>query len=102
MIELLHQHRQQIAALCLQFGVERLESFGSAARGEFDPASSDLDFLVQFKDLGWKDPSVQYFGLLHALEDLLGRRIDLVERAAVENRYFLEVAERHRDLLYAA
>ena len=79
-----------------------LEMFGSAARGDFDPASSDLNFLVEFRDLGWKNCSDQYFGLLHGLEDLTGRRIDLVERGAVRNPLFLEVADQHRDLLYAA
>jgi uncharacterized protein len=101
-IDALEKHRREVAALCREFGVERLELFGSAARGDFDPAKSDLDFLVEFKDLGWKDPSAQYFGLLHGLEDLLGLRIDLVERGAVENRIFLEIADRYRDLLYAA
>ena len=28
----------------------KLELFGSAARGEFDPAHSDLDFIVHMKD----------------------------------------------------
>jgi uncharacterized protein len=101
-IDLLEPNRQRITALCRQFGVMRLELFGSAARGDFDPSTSDLDFLVEFQDIGLKDPSTQYFGMLHGLEDLLGRRIDLVERQAVENPYFLEVANRHRDLLYAA
>jgi hypothetical protein len=36
------------------------------------------------------------------LEDLFARHIDLVERDAVESRLFLEVAEKHRDVLYAA
>jgi len=102
MLDLLVQHRPEIAALCRQHGVRRLELFGSAARGGFDAATSDLDFFVEFRDLGLKDPSSQYFGLLHGLEDLLGREIDLVEREAVENRLFLEVADRHLDLLYAA
>jgi uncharacterized protein len=102
MLNILEQHRTQIAELCRRFGVARLEVFGSAARGDFKPASSDIDFLVEFQDLGWKDCSSQYFGLLHGLEDLTGRKIDLVEREAVRNPYFLEVANRHRDLLYAA
>jgi predicted nucleotidyltransferase len=101
-IDVLEQHRPEIAALCRRFGVKRLELFGSAARGDFNSATSDFDFLVEFQDLGLENPSTQYFGLLHGLEDLLHRRIDLVERDAVENRHFLEVADRHRDSLYAA
>ena len=32
--------------LCERYGVERLELFGSAARGKYDPAHSDLDQIA--------------------------------------------------------
>ena len=102
MLDLLEKHRGPIEELCRQFGVKRLELIGSAARGDFNPSTSDFDFLVDYLDLPWEDASVPYFGLLHGLEDLLGRRIDLVERGAVKNPIFLKVANQHRDLLYAA
>jgi len=102
MLDRLEKHRPEIQALCERFGVRRLELFGSAARGEFNPQSSDLDFFVDFNDAGFEDPSDQYFGLLHGLEDLLGAKIDLVERSAVRSKLFLEIADRIRDLLYAA
>jgi predicted nucleotidyltransferase len=102
MLDLLQQHRDAISELCRRFKVQSLQAFGSAARGDFNPATSDLDFLVEFQDIQWDDASAPYFGLLHGLEDLLGRKVDLVERNAVENPYFLKVADQHRDLLYAA
>jgi predicted nucleotidyltransferase len=102
MLPLIEQNRVAIDALCRQYRVRRLELFGSAARGDFDPATSDFDFLVEFEDLGWQGSSDRYFGLLHGLEDLLQRRIDLVEREAVENPIFLEVASRYLAPLYAA
>ena len=49
MLSLIAEHRAEIAALCRRFGVRRLAVFGSAARGaDFDPARSDVDFLVEF------------------------------------------------------
>src|SRR5438105_2971044 len=102
MIELIEQHRPQVEALCRKHQVARLELFGSAARADFNPAASDLDFLVAFEPLGWRGSSSRYFGLLHGLEDLFGRRIDLVELTAVKNSYFIQVATKHRELLYAA
>lgn len=49
MLPLIAERRSDIAALCRRFGVRRLVVFGSAARGaDFDPARSDLDFLVEF------------------------------------------------------
>ena len=47
---LLQAKLELLRELCERYGVERLELFGSAARGEFDPAKSDLDFIVPMKD----------------------------------------------------
>ncbi|MGN6033725.1 MAG: nucleotidyltransferase family protein, partial [Thermomicrobiales bacterium] len=46
MIALIQDNVQEIRALCERFDVRRLELFGSAATGRFDPAHSDIDFLV--------------------------------------------------------
>jgi uncharacterized protein len=77
--------RDAIAALCRRYGVARLEVFGSAARGrDFDPDRSDFDFLVEFDERGDLPALEQFFGFAEALEDLLGRPVDLVERPALE------------------
>lgn len=98
----IERNRRRIEALCQEHGVARLELFGSAARGDFDASRSDYDFFVEFEDRGWKGSFKRYMGLKLALEDLLLRPVDLVEMAAVENPYFVEVANRHRELVYAA
>lgn len=48
MIDVIDKHREPIAALCERFGVRRLEAFGCAASGSFDPERGDLDFLLDF------------------------------------------------------
>jgi len=79
------EKREALAALCRRYGVRRLEVFGSAARGvDFDPDRSDFDFLVEFEPRTGLSPSEQFFGLREALEKLLGRPVDLVERKTVE------------------
>ena len=101
MIPLLEQHRQQIAGLCRKYGVRKLELFGSAARDDFDPERSDVDFFFAFD----ADPSAladRFFGLMEDLEQLLGRKVDLVSSQDVHNPYFLQVANQHRVTLYAA
>jgi predicted nucleotidyltransferase len=75
--------RDALTALCREFGVRRLDLFGSATRGDFDPARSDADFLVEFAP-GAGIAIGAYTGMKEALERLLGRPVDLVERAAVE------------------
>ncbi len=80
----LAEKREALIALCQRFGVTRLEVFGSAARGgDFDPGRSDADFLVTFAPEVRDDLAV-FADFEAALEALLGRKVDLVERAAVE------------------
>lgn len=49
MIALVDGKKPEIIALRKRFGIRRLDLFGSAATGAFDPVHSDLDFVV---DLG--------------------------------------------------
>ena len=52
MIPLIEDNREAIVALCTTYGVRKLALFGSAARGDFDPAKSDVDVLLEFADYG--------------------------------------------------
>ncbi len=79
------EKRDELIALCRRYDVARLEVFGSAARGvDFDPATSDADFLVEFIPDSRMASLAQFFDLAEALERLLGRRVDLVERKTLE------------------
>jgi predicted nucleotidyltransferase len=72
-----------LAEICRRYGVSRLEVFGSAARDDFDPARSDADFLVTFQPAVRNDLGV-FNDLKDALETLLERPVDLVERETIE------------------
>lgn len=95
------EHRDAVVDLCRRYDVTRLEVFGSAARGEdFDPATSDADFLVEFNPQSRLPPLQQLMGLTEALEELLGRPVDLVEPKAVRNPYVLAGINRSREVIY--
>ena len=96
------QHRSGISAICQRYRISRLEVFGSAARAvDFNPASSDADFLVEFAHDA--QPGLdEFFGAKAALEQLLGRGVDLVEPGAVRNPYVLAIINRNREAVYAA
>jgi predicted nucleotidyltransferase len=96
------QHRDEIAEICRRYQVRRLELFGSAARNDFDPQQSDLDFLVEFEPLGDGEHADAYFGLQESLSSLLSRPVDLVMSRAIRNPYFLQAIESTRTVLYAA
>ncbi|HEX4407998.1 MAG TPA: nucleotidyltransferase domain-containing protein [Xanthobacteraceae bacterium] len=102
MIADITQHREELAQLCRRFHVRRLDVFGSAARGDFDPTRSDIDFLVEFAPMTPSAYADAYFELKEALERLFDRPIDLVTDAAIRNPYFRQGVERTRAPLYAA
>jgi predicted nucleotidyltransferase len=78
------EKRQDLMALCRRYGVARLEVFGSAARStDFKPERSDVDLLVTFMPAVRNDLAA-FADFKEALEALLGRPVDLVEREAVE------------------
>ena len=102
MVSVLAQNQTELAKLCERFGVQRLEVFGSAASGEeFDPQTSDLDFIVEFhpdRDLGpWLG---NYFAFRDELSKLFGYPADLVMASAMKNPFFSREANRTRRLLY--
>jgi predicted nucleotidyltransferase len=102
MLALVEQNLERIAAISKRRGVKRLELFGSAARGDFDPVESDLDFFVEFNDYG--DPAIadHWFGLREDLAELLGHNVDLCSSRTATDPLFLNIANRHRVGLYAA
>jgi len=102
MIDLIERHRAEVEALCRRYLVKRLEVFGSAADGTFDLATSDLDFLVEFLPVEPGRIAPDYFGLLHALEDLFGRKVDLVMDRAIRNPYFRRGVDETRTPVCAA
>ncbi len=102
MTTVLEAKLESVADLCVRYHVARLEVFGSAVQGEFEPGRSDLDFLVRFHPCTPEEHAERYFGLLADFQDLFACRIDLVEIGAVRNPYFLENIEASRTLVYAA
>ena len=92
----------EVEQLCREYRVRRLDLFGSAAHGGFNPDDSDLDFLVDLGPLTPSEYQRTYFDLLDALRDLFGRPVDLVEDSAVKNPWFRASIEETREPLYGA
>jgi predicted nucleotidyltransferase len=103
MPHLIEMRRRDIAELCERFHVNRLEVFGSAARGtDFDPARSDVDLLVTYEPSTARPTLEEYFAFREQLEALFGRSVDLVMAGAVRNPYVRADIERSRELVYEA
>jgi predicted nucleotidyltransferase len=100
---LIAEHLGEIRALCREFGVARLEVFGSICTNEFDPDQSDVDFLVDYPENYDFGPWLKrYFAFQERLANLLGRSVDLIMVGAPRNPYFIRSIDQTRQLLYAA
>ncbi len=96
-------HREELRALCRRLHVRRLDVFGSAARGDFDPKRSDLDFLVEFDPQAAEALSLKtFFRLKEGLEALFGRNVDLIEPSAIRNPYLKASIEDSREPVFEA
>ncbi len=78
--------RQRILEIARKYGVREVWVFGSVARGEATP-DSDVDLLVEFPKLGDR-PSDRHHRMTIELRSLLGRRVEVVSRAALH--WFIE------------
>jgi predicted nucleotidyltransferase len=100
MNEVVQTRLEDLRLLCARCRVGRLHIFGSAVRDDFDAGTSDLDFLVELLPMSPVEHARSFFSLLESLEKLFGRRVDLLERTAIENPYLLRSIEESRQLLY--
>jgi predicted nucleotidyltransferase len=78
-MQLIQQRKHEIEQIAAKYGAYNLRVFGSVARGEAGP-ESDLDLLVQF------DANRSLFDLVtmtQELEDLFGRRVEVVTEQAL-------------------
>ena len=99
---LIQARKAEVADLCRKHHVRRLEVFGSANRRDFDPASSDLAFLVELEPITPAAYAQAYFSLKEALEALFSRPVDLVTSASVKNPYFRASLSASSERVYAA
>jgi uncharacterized protein len=101
-IEIVERNLPAIAELCRRFRVRRLDLFGSAATGRFDPRRSDLDFLVEFEEMAPGRYAKACFGLREGLQQLFGRSIDLRTKSALVNPYLRRQIDSERRTLYVS
>ena len=99
-IALVEQQKQGIADLCRRHEVRRLDLFGSAARGDFQPERSDLYFVVQLTRTGYAGCADAFLDFAEALERLLGRTVDLLTERMIRNPYFRSAVESTRQVVY--
>ncbi len=98
-MNLLERNSNQIKKLCAMYSVSELYTFGSIVNGNYT-SQSDIDFLVSFSNVNLEDYADNYFDLKFALEDLLKRKIDLLEAKALKNPYLIQTINASKKEIY--
>jgi len=100
MIPEIDRQKAHLATLCRRYRVRQLQLFGSAATGAFIPATSDLDFIAEFADTQAADYADRYLDFAEALEKLFDRRVDLLTKRSIRNKFFRAEVERTAQVIY--
>ena len=103
MIDIVADKLPAIRELCRQYGVARLDLFGSAATDDFDAARSAVDFLVHYPPGYDYGPWISRHLAFEAdLARVLGRDVDLIMSSALRKERFRREADKTRTVIYDA
>lgn len=92
--------QRRLAEVCRRWRITELNLFGSVLRDDFRP-DSDIDVLVSFEpQAGWS--LLDIVRLAEELEQVFGRKVDLVEKEALRNPFRRHEILSHREVIYAA
>jgi predicted nucleotidyltransferase len=92
-------YKQQINELCVNHKVKSLYAFGSVLTADFN-SKSDIDLIVDFKEMDVADYADNYFDLKFSLQNIFNRSVDLLEEQAIKNPYFKQALNQKKELVY--
>lgn len=98
-MDIINQNRENILNLCYKHKVSHLFVFGSVLSDKFNN-TSDIDLIVDFKDVDLYDYADNYFDLKFELEKLFHRDVDLLEEKAIQNPYLRQSIDSSKQLIY--
>lgn len=98
-MDLIERNIDLIRDLCSKHKVARLFVFGSLLTERFQ-SESDIDLIVDFKEVDLYDYADNYFDLKSSLENLFKRNVDLLEDIAIKNPYLRQAIDSSKQLIY--
>ena len=106
MIEIVKYNLNAIADACKKHHVKELFLFGSAARPQDFTDKSDVDILVNFKNLPLETNEQVFYvvenrdKLQENLKKIFNREVDLIEGKNISNKYLKYFINKDKKLLY--
>jgi predicted nucleotidyltransferase len=95
----LSAYKNEINALCANHKVRSLYAFGSVLTPNFNN-NSDIDLIVDFKEIDVKDYADNYFDFKFSLQEIFNCPVDLLEEQAIKNPYFIEELNKKKVIIY--
>lgn len=89
----------QIKQICKEHRVKKISVFGSALTDNFSD-NSDFDFVVDFEESDPIKYTDLYFQLKEKLEEILKRRVDLIEERGIRNSFFRKEIDDSKLVIY--
>ena len=90
----------KLTMLCDKYKVNRMFVFGSVVKGNFNPATSDVDFLVEIEDISPVEKGEKLMKFWSELEQLFARKVDLLTSHNIRNPYLKMEIENSKQLVY--
>ena len=102
MVDIVKNNLDKIIGACKEHHILSFYLIGSATTGNKFNSESDIDFLYRFnkETIGEWDYADHYFDLLFYLEELFGRKVDLVSEERITNPYFAKRVNETKVKLY--
>ena len=97
----LDNYIKKISDLCIKHKVKNMSVFGSVLSDSFS-LDSDIDLIVEINSNDPIEYAENYFMLKFELEDLLQRRVDLLEKKGLKNNHLIERINKTKKVIYEA
>ncbi len=99
MISTIAKNLKEIEKICKKRNVSKLYTFGSV-NTELFHKNSDIDLLVEFKEIVFDGYADNYLDMCYDLEAVLNRKVDLVTSSSVKNPIFKKQVENTKQLIF--
>jgi predicted nucleotidyltransferase len=91
---------EKLISLCNKYKVDRIFFFGSLVKGNFNSKTSDVDLIVEFENLSPIEKGESILKLWTELEQLFGRKVDLITNLNIKNPYLKKEIDNSKYLIY--
>jgi len=89
----------KIQELCQKHKALKLYAFGSVLTDGFND-QSDVDLIVDFDKKEINDYFINFFDFKYSLEDVFGKKVDLLKDRPIKNSYLKKSIEKTKTLIY--